>query len=775
MRIFHKIALALVAIMLTGLSAMAEDIKVGDLYFTLNTEAKTATLARNTEYKTLTAVTVPGKINVENIEYTVTAVAQQAFQDCTSLVSLSFEPGVREIGKWAFYRCSGIKTLALPSTLETVMASGFSKCTGIEELILPDGLTNIENFGFGTLSSLRKLTLPARMKEIGNSAFSDCSSLKELNINSGINTIKSSAFYKSGLETLEIPSNVETIDGAFSNNKQLKTVTGCEGLTTVGEGAFFECDALESISLPARLHTIGNNAFYNCKALKGVTIPANVFVIGGFAFYGCSSLTEAVWPQNVKTMEKATFYECSSLKTISLPMDMTSIGEMAFQGCTSLESIELPTELEAISRALFNHCSSLKQVTVPAKVTSIGEYAFAETAIEQLDIPAGVTELGENITTECGNLLRYKVAAGNPNYADVDGVLTNKAKTVILQYPGGRKGDYTVPEGVERIDGYVFRGNTALTGITFPKSLKQIGPSAFMSATGLTRIVLPEALESIGGTCFFFASNIKEIILPNTNLAMGTNAFSATGVSRMIFPETIARIGIEGEERFSIMTMNSNLEWVSLPSSLVQFSPLGINCSKLTTIYSFAVNPAEISGENAVDGAITVKVPKGSANAYKTAWGMLYPNATFEDALPTGASVNMTGDNASLSWEPYGDERLAAPARYKLILRQGETVVSAIELSGAQAQGKTLSHVWNNLEKKVYSYELQGFQTTGEMSLRYTGDFDMAQSGIDGIVDDSATAPAEYYDLFGRKVTDPAKGQVVIRRQGNKAEKIVFE
>ncbi len=775
MKKFYKIALTLLVGVLTGLTAMAADVKVGSLYYTVNTGTKTATVARNAEYKNLTTVVIPGKITVDNVEYTVTAVAQQAFQECTELTSVSFEPGVKEVGKWAFWKCSGIKTLVLPSTLEKVLDSGFSKCSSVEELVLPDNLTSIGSFGFGTMSSLRKLTLPANMKEIKNNAFSYCSSLKELNLNTGISIIGGSAFYASGLETLFVPTNVDIIDdSAFSNNTLLRTVTGCQGLSMIGGGSFFKCSSLESISLPDGLSSIGENVFYECASLKSINISPKVTALSAYAFYGCSSLTEVAWPQNVKTMGKATFYGCTSLKKIDLPADMTQIGEMAFQGCSSLESVTIPTALEVISDGLFNRCSSLRQITVPANVTYIGESAFSGTAIAQLDIPAAVTSIGGNIVTACPNLLRIKVAEANSNYCDIDGVLFNKAKTMLLQYPAGRKGEYVMPDGVETIASGAFMSNAALTGITFPKSLKSIGRSAFMSANGLTRVILPQALENLDMTSFFFASNIREFILPNTNLSIGSNALSATGMSRMIFPETIGRIGISGNESFSIMTQNPNLEWVSLPSSLREFSPLGLNCAKLSTIYSFAATPAEIKGQNAVTGRITIKVPKGSAAAYKAAWSKLYTNATFEEVLPTGAVVNMSGADATLSWEPFSDANLAAPVRYELVLRQGENVVSTVELSGEKAQGNNLSHVWNGLEKKVYSYELRGFQQTGEMSLRYAGEFDMNNSGISDIEIDGDNAPVEYYDLMGRRVMNPAKGQMLIKRQGDKAKKVVF-
>jgi len=79
------------------------------------------------------------------------------------------------------------------------------------------------------------------------------------------------------------------------------------------------------------------------------------------------------------------------------------------------------------------------------------------------------------------------VDAKNKTYSSQDGVLYNKAKTVLIQYPHAKSGGFTIPDSVTSIDGGVFRDCTSLTSVTIPSSVKSIGMEAFDSCTSLTR------------------------------------------------------------------------------------------------------------------------------------------------------------------------------------------------------------------------------------------------------------------------------------------------
>lgn len=770
-RTFTSRGYAFVGMTLMGASSLlADPVQVGDLFFTLDTEAKTAVVAKspNNEYRQLTSVVIPGQVTVEGETYAVKSIASQAFLDCNSLLEVTIEEGVESIGSWCFGRSLNIQSVSLPSTLTTVSSNGFRRCTSIESLVLPDNLTSIGSSAFCELTSMTSLTLPANLTTVESNMFKDCTSLTEINFNSGVTTITENAFYNCGLTTLTLPENVTVInDGAFSHSNQLKTVVLPETFTELGEHAFFECPALETINFPASMKKIGSAAFYNCHALSAVSLPETIEEIEGFAFYGCSSLVSVEWPASVNGIGDATFYECYGLTEVTLPQTITSIGKMAFQSCTSLSKINLPEGITEISEGTFNKCSSLTELTLPASLTSISKNAFRESGLKHLTLPAEVKEIGSTAFVDCNALEGIDVAEGNEYLEAVDGVLYDKGVTTLIFYPYVNTGEYVMPSTIKEIGSAVFMDNSNLEGIQFSENLEKIGDGAFQSCTGITDVKLPDTLEGIGETAFFFASNIQNIQLPNRDVVMGSNAFSATGIKSMIFPEGITNIGVASdEETFSVLTMNSALEWVSLPSTLTTFSPLGLFCGSLKTIYSFAPVAPRTLGENAATGTFVIKVPKGSAENYEDAWGALYPNVTFEDVLPAGATVELADNSATLKWEAYSDEDFAAPSRYIVKLSDATSTVVETELTGEQTTGSELSYQFADLPKGEYEYELQGYVPSGQMTVLYTGSFEIETSGITEVeAEGVSVAETRYYDMTGREISHPEAGTVCIVRK----------
>ena len=87
-------------------------------------------------------------------------------------------------------------------------------------------------------------------------------------------------------------------------------------ITSIGEGAFFGCSSLTSVTIPDSVTSIGDYAFDYCSSLTSVTIPDRVTSIGVAAFYGCSSLTSVTIPDSVTEIGYYAFWDCSSLTSV---------------------------------------------------------------------------------------------------------------------------------------------------------------------------------------------------------------------------------------------------------------------------------------------------------------------------------------------------------------------------------------------------------------------------------------------------------------------------
>ena len=108
------------------------------------------------------------------------------------------------------------------------------------------------------------------------------------------------------------------------------TLGGCP-VTTISNGAFFNCTGLTSVTIPDSVTAIGYYAFQDCTGLTAVTIGDSVTSIEGFVFYGCTGLTSVTIGDSVTTIEGSAFYGCTALEEITIPVSMFSIADDAFQ------------------------------------------------------------------------------------------------------------------------------------------------------------------------------------------------------------------------------------------------------------------------------------------------------------------------------------------------------------------------------------------------------------------------------------------------------------
>ena len=149
-----------------------------------------------------------------------------------------------------------------------------------------------------------------------------------------------------------------------------------DGVTSIGDSAFYYCTSLASVAIPDSVTRIGDSAFSKCTSLTSVAIPDSVTSIDYGAFSYCTSLTSVAIPDSVTSIGDFAFGSCSSLTSVAIPDSVTSIGDYAFDCCTSLTSVAIPDSVTSIGECAFRSCTSLTSVAIPDSVTSIGEGAF---------------------------------------------------------------------------------------------------------------------------------------------------------------------------------------------------------------------------------------------------------------------------------------------------------------------------------------------------------------------------------------------------------------
>ena len=347
-----------------------------------------------------------------------------------------------------------------------------------------------------TIIDINGTTLTARNLEAGKlaEAIGDRSDLTSVTVTSGTLDETDWAAIKKSIDKLEIidlegatyegddkDNWVYRIDYSAMDGK-LETVKLPQGITALGEIAFYGCLALTTVTLPETLTSIGNRAFNSCYALTSIGLPDKVTSIGSYAFTGCKVLTSIDLPDGLTSIENYTFYNCTALKSITLPKELTTIGNDAFRNCTSLTSIDLPDKVTTIGGYAFNSCSALESIDLPDGLKSIGNYAFMDCeALTSITLPEGVTSIGNGTFANCTSL------------TSID-----------------------LPDGVTTIGYSAFYNCSALESIDLPDGVTTIGDSAFQNCcTSLTTVTCQATgVPNLGVDAFKDCSKLANIYVP---------------------------------------------------------------------------------------------------------------------------------------------------------------------------------------------------------------------------------------------------------------------
>jgi len=387
--------------------------------------------------------------------------------------------------------------------------------------------------------------------------------------------------------------------------KYIKKVVIGDGITHLGDYAFYNGIYITSVTFNATDISIGVETFYNCCRLESITIPANVTSIGNSAFEQCYKMTTVNFADGskLKTIGNNAFSSCYELKSITIPAGVTSIGDGAFAGCLSLTSIgvdpssnyyktdvdgvlfskdgktlvaypigktnteySIPADVTTIGAFAFYGCENLETVTFEdgSKLTTIGKEAFEScsqlTTINYL--PASIIYVGYNafeytpwLNGQLQNLpdggsfcigsVLYKANITSPNSSfTID--------DNIVGIAGGAFGNcdnltsVTIPANVTYIGDFAFYECENLETVTFDgtSKLETIGTEAF-AFTGLTKITIPASITSIGWGAFWYCVNLATVTVADnsqlTTIDMG--AFSGCGIQAFTIPASVTTIG----------------------------------------------------------------------------------------------------------------------------------------------------------------------------------------------------------------------------------------
>lgn len=353
---------------------------------------------------------------------------------------------------------------------------------------------------------------------------------------------------------LMLPAVVQAQFNYTTNADNTITITGYTGLggavtiqdtinglqvSRIGTNAFYGSTSLTSVTVPDSVTSIGNYAFNFCSRLINATIGNGVTNIGAVAFYRCS-LTNVTMGTNVTSIGNSAFAQCKSLASITIPAKITSIGMQAFYSCSGLTAITVDTNNSVYSsvdgvlfnksqtRLIkcpdakvghyivpnsvttingqndgFNYCILLTSVSIPMSVTTIPDYGFYGCrSLTNFTVSSSITTIGSFAFSYCTALASIVVDSNNSVYSSLDGVLFNRNQTLLLAYPGGKAGSYTISSNVTTIGRAAFCGCSGLASLTVPVSVINIEDFSFSGCADLTALYFKGNAPTLGTSVF---------------------------------------------------------------------------------------------------------------------------------------------------------------------------------------------------------------------------------------------------------------------------------
>ena len=512
----------------------------------------------------LESVTLPTWLSV---------IEDYTFQNCSKLQNINLPLGLDQIGKGAFAGCSSLTILDWPLQLKNIGARAFYNCNQLDgiENISP----NIEKIGanaFGNTAWESKQ--PSGYLYIHNIFYAYTGEVTDsMHIE-----IKKGTTYISGGAV----SRCVTKINEYSTKNVVSKVTIPNSVTEIEDETFRSCHNLDTIICTSVEPPLISENTFNLTLQKNkhvLLVPIKALDI--YSWWGLRPYEAAPYWNNFTNVKPITdpyvydpmYFEKDSIQyhitndtlapyevevthwygleqwdmegynypeltTANIPASVTykgttylvtRVGKKAFYCAPQLQHVTIGENVKIIDERAFAVCRNLSQVVIGENVDSILLNAFASgtSKIKALDIPKNVKFI-ENKSLSAYSLEAINVHPDNANYTSVDGVLFNKQKNYLQEFPRSKATTYMIPDCVDTIGNLAFASNHNIISISFsPNSqLKHIEKEAFMGCIFMQRLELPTSLQSIEERAFNNCCSLEAITSMNPTPPVMSNRYN---------------------------------------------------------------------------------------------------------------------------------------------------------------------------------------------------------------------------------------------------------
>ena len=492
-----------------------------------------------TEYQLVDGGSASGDVVMEAVfrGKPVTAIASKALYGNYKITSLTVSSNVKTIGEKAFIQCSVLTTVIIPDSVTSIGAYAFNSCNALKRITLPNSITAIEEQTFAWCTALTEVTVGRNLTRIEEQAFSNCHSLRKINyigctlnayesyLPDSLRTIGNSAFTDCiALNSIHLGNGLNNIAfGAFMGCKSISSLGLGESVKTISESAFQNCEALTSVDIPNSTQKLANGAFYGCTALNEVTLGTGLVEIGYSVFEG-TALYSAAEAENGTLIIDGWLIKAFKLPVVfKIPEGVYGVASYAASGNKEVQQLNL-AGVKYVGYAGFHACESLFKATFDDSLLVLGEAAFNDCPyLSSITVGNSLTSIGDFAFYDCVMLpasgislpetltsIGMQAFRNTKAYKDVS---TSEQKGGIV-YIGLWAVDYIPPSDPYSII-TMEEGTYGIANYTFANqiimklnianSVEYICRGAFYKTTCYS-LNLPESLKHIGDYAFYGAA-----------------------------------------------------------------------------------------------------------------------------------------------------------------------------------------------------------------------------------------------------------------------------
>ncbi len=315
-------------------------------------------------------------------------------------------------------------------------------------------------------------------------------------------------------------------------------------VTTIGMGAFDNCNKLTTITIPQSVTSIGSRAFVNCESLTSVVIPDSVVSLGEMAFYTCGGLETVTLSNNITVIPDDAFAYCHSLKTLPITENITSIGECAFYDSGEHSKVSLSGV--TIGSEAFWDCGITELTLENCKLNDVNIFInndIEELVLSNTDIPDRMFDGHAYIKT----LVAEDSALGSSSFANCSELKSVTVSGGEINNDAFRNCSLLETGTIDNIDfvgEYAF--NNCINLKTIEVNATEISEYAFSMCTSLENVKLSDGVEVIGDAVFEGCASLAELELPETVTKIGERVFNGCNLlTELVIPESVTDVSAE--------------------------------------------------------------------------------------------------------------------------------------------------------------------------------------------------------------------------------------